>query len=115
MLSSDIMRGYNDMLILYLLMQGDSYGYQISKEIENRCKGTYTIKETTLYSAFGRLEKLGYIKPYQGNETQGRARTYYSLLPLGKEAYFEKHEEWKTLKQMIDEFMIEGDWDGNNS
>lgn len=115
MIGSDIMRGYNDMLILYLLMQGDSYGYEISKEIEKRCKGKYIIKETTLYSAFGRLEKLGYIRPYQGGETQGRARTYYSILPHGKEAYAAKFVEWKMLRQMINEFMIEGDLNGNHS
>ena len=34
MLGSDVMRGYNDMLILCLLLEGDSYGYAISREIE---------------------------------------------------------------------------------
>lgn len=56
MLGSDVMRGYNDMLILCLLCEGDSYGYAISREIERRSDGEYPIKETTLYSAFGRLE-----------------------------------------------------------
>ena len=74
MLGSDVMRGYNDMLILCLLCEGDSYGYAISREIERRSGGEYPIKETTLYSAFGRLEKQGYIVPYQGSETQGRPR-----------------------------------------
>ena len=63
MLGSDVMRGYNDMLILCLLCEDDSYGYAISREIERRSGGRYPIKETTLYAAFGRLEKQGYIAP----------------------------------------------------
>ena len=74
MLGSDVMRGYNDMLILCLLLEGDSYGYAISREIEQRSGGEYPIKETTLYSAFGRLEKQGYIVPYQAARRRaGRA------------------------------------------
>ena len=44
MLGSDVMRGYNDMLILCLLCEGDSYGYAISREIERRSGGAYPIK-----------------------------------------------------------------------
>ena len=34
MLSSDVMRGYNDSIILSLLAEGDSYGYEISRSIQ---------------------------------------------------------------------------------
>ncbi len=33
MISSDVIRGYNDTIILYLLRNAPSYGYEISKEI----------------------------------------------------------------------------------
>ena len=45
MLGSDVMRGYNDMLILCLLCEGDSYGYAISREIERRSGGEYPIRK----------------------------------------------------------------------
>lgn len=48
MISSDAMRGYNDVLILAILHQGDSYGYKIGKEIRERTSGQYIIRETTL-------------------------------------------------------------------
>ena len=59
MISSDIIRGYNDTIILFLLLDGPSYGYEISKRIRELSKNKYIIKETTLYSAFTRLEKKG--------------------------------------------------------
>jgi len=107
-LGSDVMRGYNDMLILHLLMEKDSYGYEISKDIEWLCKGMYNIKETTLYSAFGRLEKLNFVTAYQGTQSQGRPRTYYAITDKGKEVYRQKCEEWKILKSVINTFTMEG-------
>lgn len=104
MISSDIIRGYNDTIILHLLQEGDSYGYQISKEIETRSRGLYTIKETTLYSAVNRLEKQGYISSYYGDETYGRRRTYYKITQAGTAYYKEKCQEWRYTKELIDTF-----------
>lgn len=58
MISSDVIRGYNDIMILCLLLDGDSYGYEISKRIDEITEEKYKMKETTLYSAFARLEKM---------------------------------------------------------
>lgn len=58
MISSDVIRGYNDIMILCLLLDGDSYGYEISKRINEIIEEKYKMKETTLYSAFTRLEKM---------------------------------------------------------
>lgn len=115
MLGSDVMRGYNDMLVLCLLMEGDSYGYQVSKEIEKRSEGQYVIKETTLYSAFGRLEKLGYVSAYNGAETQGRPRTYYTITRKGEHAFHDKCAEWDVLKKVINRFTGEASYNGNDS
>lgn len=56
-ISSDIIRGYNDTIILYLLLDKPSYGYEISKQIKALSDEKYIMKETTLYSAFTRMEK----------------------------------------------------------
>ena len=66
MISSDVIRGYNDTIILYLLLDGPSYGYDISKKIREITNRKYIIKETTLYSAFTRLENNGYIESFYG-------------------------------------------------
>ncbi|EAC9291066.1 PadR family transcriptional regulator, partial [Listeria monocytogenes] len=66
MISSDGIRGYNDAIILSILSKEDSYGYEISKRIREGTDAVYVIKETTLYSAFTRLEKQGLIRSYPG-------------------------------------------------
>lgn len=107
MISSDVIRGYNDTIILSILLDGPSYGYEISKNIRFITEDRYIIKETTLYSAFTRLEKNGYIISFYGNETLGKRRTYYEITESGINYYKEKCQEWKVTKDVINKFVKE--------
>lgn len=113
MISSDVIRGYNDTIILCILMNHDSYGYEISKCIRELTEEKYIIKETTLYSAFSRLEKNNCISSFFGNETNGKRRTYYRITNDGIRYYKEKCEEWNLTKEVIEKFIKEADTDGN--
>ncbi|MDR3596661.1 PadR family transcriptional regulator [Clostridium sp.] len=113
MISSDVIRGYNDTIILSLLLQSDSYGYEISKNIRSISNEQYIIKETTLYSAFNRMEKNGYIQSYYGEESQGKRRTYFRITPAGIEYYKEKCDEWRITKDVINKFVKELNENGN--
>ncbi|MFV0557640.1 MAG: PadR family transcriptional regulator [Enterococcus sp.] len=108
MISSDGIRGYNDAIVLALLQEGDSYGYQIAKEIKQKTQALYIMKETTLYSAFTRLEKLGYIQSYPGEITHGKKRTYYRLTDQGAVFLARKQYEWGQTKIVVNQFLGEG-------
>lgn len=114
MISSDVIRGYNDTIILSLLLAGDSYGYEISKNIRQITDEQYVMKETTLYSAFNRLEKNGYIESYYGEETQGKRRTYFRITSGGIAYYKEKCEEWDLTQKVINKFVRELKEHGDN-
>lgn len=114
MISSDVIRGYNDTIILSLLLEGDSYGYEISKNIRLITDGQYIMKETTLYSAFSRLEGNGLIESYYGEETQGKRRTYYKITPDGITCYKGKCKEWDLTKNVINKFIKEMEIDGDH-
>jgi len=107
MISSDIIRGHLDAIILKLIIEKDRYGYEISKEISLRTDNQFEIKEATLYAVFQRLEKKEYIVSYSGQITHGRKRKYYKVTASGKEYFIEKKEEWKTTKKIINLFMEE--------
>lgn len=108
MISSDVIRGYNDTLILYMLLEGESYGYEISKNIRQLTEEKYIMKETTLYSAFTRLEKNGYIESFYLDENSlGKRRTYYRITPPGLDYYREKCEEWKVTQEVVNLFIRE--------
>lgn len=104
MISNDVIRGYTDIIILNLLLDNDSYGYEISKQIRKISKEKYMMKETTLYSAFTRLEKAGYIISYAGNKTNGKKRIYYHITNEGRKHYAEKCREWFEVKELVDKF-----------
>ena len=105
-ISSDVMRGYIDLMILRVLCEGDSYGYEISKKITEISDNRYVMKETTLYSAFSRLEKLSYLRAYPGAYSGGRERTYYTLSDEGTAYYDHKCDEWERTKQLISKFVV---------
>ena len=104
-ISSDVIRGYNDTMILSILMKEPSYGYEISKEIKSISDEKYVIKETTLYSAFTRLEKNGYISSFSMEAENGKKRTYYRITDEGRKYYQEKCEEWQLTKEVIENFI----------
>ena len=122
-ISSDIIRGYNDTMILYLLLDKPSYGYEISKQIKALSNEKYIMKETTLYSAFTRMEKNGYITSFPGvGDNGGKKRTYYSITDAGREYYKTmfanmpntpevlraKQELWGMMEDKYNELISEG-------
>ena len=104
-ISSDVIRGYNDTMILYLLLDQPSYGYEISKMIRSMSGDKYIIKETTLYSAFTRMEKNGYIESFSSVAENGKRRTYYRITASGRQYYREKCEEWLLTQEVISKFI----------
>ena len=104
-ISSDVIRGYNDTIILFFLMEEHSYGYEISRNIKALSENKYLIKETTLYSAFTRLEKNGYITSFSQEADNGKRRTYYQITEAGRVYYKEKCEEWRLTKDVIERFI----------
>lgn len=104
-LSSDVIRGFSDIMILYQLLDEPSYGYEISKKIRNLSNEKFVMKETTLYSAFKRLEQNGYVESFSGNETSGKKRTYYRITDSGNQYYDEKCREWDLTKIIIENYI----------
>jgi len=108
-ISSDIIRGCTDTMVLYLLLDRPSYGYEMSKHIAELSEGKYVIKETTLYSAFTRMEGNGYIESFSNEvEKLGKRRTYYRITEAGRRYYQEKCAEWIVTREVVEHFIDRG-------
>lgn len=103
--SSDILRGYTDTIILAQLYQEDSYGYVISKNVQEISGGELQLKEATLYTTFRRLEAAGVIESYWGNENAGARRRYYHLTDAGRALYEENREDWRKYRAVISQLI----------
>jgi len=104
-ISSDLLRGHTDTIVLGILIEADSYGYEIYKKIMDKSDKLYELKEATLYSSFRRLEVDGSITSYWGDETQGGRRKYYSITNQGKEIYKLNKQDWEFTKKIIDKLL----------
>jgi PadR family transcriptional regulator PadR len=101
-ISADLLRGHTDTIILKLLMDGDKYGYEITKLIQTNSRSEYELKEATMYSSLKRLEADGSITSYWGDETQGGRRRYYRITAKGKKVYAENKSNWEYAKRILD-------------
>ncbi|MPQ30573.1 hypothetical protein E4V42_03880 [Clostridium estertheticum] len=62
--NKEILKGSIYILLLALLSNNDSYGYQIAMQIKLKSRGDYEISEGTLYLALKRLETNEYVQSY---------------------------------------------------
>ena len=104
-IAGDLIRGHTDAIILARLLRSDSYGYEINKTISTLSTGRFELKEATLYTAFKRLEELGYINSYWGSSGAGARRRYYTITPEGREACDQLMREWAETKEIMDKLL----------
>lgn len=101
-ITSDLLRGNADTMILRLLLDFDCYGYEIVKLIAERSSGEYELKEATMYSSVRRLEADGDITWYWGDESQGGRRKYFRITDQGRATHARLKSNWEYAKRVLD-------------
>lgn len=104
-LTSDLLRGHTDTIILKFLADGDKYGYEITKLVYEVSDHKYELKEATMYSSLKRLEHDSHITSYWGDETQGGRRKYYRITTGGRELYQANKHNWTYAKQILEKLL----------
>lgn len=105
LLNKEMLKGIIDLLILSLLNEKDSYGYEISKAIKQRTEGAFALQEPTLYLSLKRLEKRGVVSSYWGEESRGGRRKYYSITEEGRKMLQGQIRDWKQLVEIVARFL----------
>lgn len=85
-------RGLLDVCVLAAIQNGDSYGYQIIKDM----KPYMEISESTLYPILRRLESANMLSVWSA-EHNGRLRKYYRITQLGRKRIEDFKDEWKEI------------------
>jgi len=80
-------RGSVNNIILQTLVNGDKYGYEIIKEVEEFSDGKIELKQPSLYSSLSRFEEKGFVSSYWGDSDIGGRRHYYHLTEKGMDFY----------------------------
>ena len=100
-MDAQLKRGLVEVCILTLLTRGDSYGYQLIKDVEP----ILALSESTLYPVLRRLEAARCLTVYSV-EHNSRLRKYYSITDEGRKRIDDFMKEWADVKRVYD-FMVE--------
>lgn len=102
MLDAQMKRGLIENCVLAALARGDSYGYQIVKDMS----AFVTVTESTLYPILRRLEGAGALSVYSV-EHNGRLRKFYHLTAPGRKQLESFASDWGEISAMYD-FILGG-------
>ena len=98
---SGVVQGTLDMLILKTLALEPMHGYGIGQRIEQISKGVFRVNAGSLFPAFWRLERKGWIKgEWRATENNRRAK-YYVLTEEGRRKLRSETQEWQTQSAAI--------------
>ena len=103
-ISSDLIRGHIDTIILHTLLDGDKYAQQISESVEIKSEKKYVLNQATLYSSLKRLENLKFVSSYWFDASDGR-RKYFKITENGKQEVDKNLSSWAFSRQIIDKLV----------
>ncbi len=94
MVDRKLVAATSEALILSILKEGDSYGYEIIQRVSalTDCELKWT--DSMLYPVLHRMEKNGWVRSYWEASPTGRQRKYYSVSRDGLAELEEKKRQW---------------------
>lgn len=101
-----VKKGLLEACVLAALVQGDSYGYQLVKDVG----AVVEISESTLYPIVKRLEAAGMLTVYS-IEHNGRLRKYYHVTEAGRIRLREHQADWENIQKIYRYINQEGEND----
>ncbi|MCK5113719.1 MAG: helix-turn-helix transcriptional regulator [Phycisphaerae bacterium] len=93
--------GNVETLILVILQEGQSYGYEIIQTLNDRAAGVLKMGEGTAYPVLHRLEERELIISRWTKAQNGRKRKYYRLTPKGRRTLAQNVQQWEALVQLM--------------
>ena len=106
-INKELLKGSTVILILSLINKKPMYGYEMIKEMEEKSKGVFALKEGTLYPILHTLEAKGLVESYWDEGSSKRKRKYYRILDQGRLSLKEKEVEWSTFRSAVDNMLLE--------
>lgn len=103
-ISSDLIRGHIDTIILHTLIESDKFAQQISDAVESKSESEYKINQATLYSSLKRLESLKLVESYWHDYVDGR-RKFFKITDSGKQTVENNLSSWAYSRSIIDKLM----------
>ena len=101
MISQHLVAASSKPLILSILAEGESYGYEIMQRIREVSGGQMQWKDGMLYPVLHRLEDQGLIESEWRVSDSGRRRKYYRLKEKGRRALNVEKAHWMLVHSTL--------------
>jgi len=101
MIGKELVAASTEPLILSLLSEGESYGYELIQEVKRRSGDKIQWTDGMLYPVLHRMEDNGWIKSRWVEIENGRKRKCYSIKKDGHQALKEKREQWTMVSSVF--------------
>jgi PadR family transcriptional regulator PadR len=99
--SGEYVRGFTNYIILSILSEFDSYGYEITKIIDSVSEQNIKLTEATLYIALKKMNQNELIESYNGKNKKGMNRRYYQITPKGKKKLKLFRKDWVMIEATL--------------
>jgi len=99
--NGSLVQGTLDMLVLKTLALEPMHGYGIAQRIEQISQSVFRVNPGSLFPAFRRLERAGWIKPVWKETESHRRAKYYELTRQGRKQLQSEAAEWSRQSAAI--------------
>ncbi len=101
MINKELMAASSEPVVLAILAQGESYGYEMIQRVRELSAGEVAWTDGMLYPVLRRLEGQGQITSEWRVAENGRKRRYYSISKSGHAELTAKRQEWLCVSAML--------------
>jgi transcriptional regulator len=101
LVSTDVIQGTLDMLILKSLSLAPMHGFGVTKRIEQISKGVFKVNPGSLLLAFQRMERDGLIDSEWRASDNNRRAKYYTLTSKGRRRLKAETSDWERRAAAI--------------
>ena len=108
--TQQLKKGVLEMLVLQLICENPTYGYELLNRLRERSAGRFVLKEGTLYPILYRLEDEGMI---QSSWSQGAGRVapkkIYQVTEAGEQENQRRQQVWRDFTATVGAFLTGGE------
>jgi PadR family transcriptional regulator PadR len=101
-------KGVIQLMVLAVLNQGESYGYEICKIISAITEEVIDVPIGTVYPLLGRFQQDGLVETYTQAGKRGK-KTMYLITGLGKDLFYKLQDRWVRYSAAVNSFLTKID------
>jgi transcriptional regulator len=100
-ISTNLMRGTLDLLVLRAIEQGDLHGFAVARWIRDESGDQVAFEDAAVYQALHRLERQSLVESSWGRSENNRRARFYRLTSRGRGRLATEAGEFRTYTDVV--------------